>query len=525
MARQPNLIIFNPDQWRGDMLGHLGFPGASTPNLDRVVREDGVSFSRTVCHNICCTASRCSFLTGWYPHVRGHRTMSHMLQPDEPMLLRTLKENGYYVWWGGKNDVVPGENGYENYCDVHYQPPASEQQKILARPETPDWRGGKGGDNYFSFLMGRLVGGDALRNETTGGDWATVRGAVDLIRHYDGDQPFCLFLALLYPHPPYAAEEPWFSMIDRNQIPPPAPVPANRELEPDLYEEMRETLGMKSWTAERWAELRATYLASCAQVDHQYGMIMAALRESGRYDESAVFCFADHGDFAGDFGVVQKADNVFPEGMVRVPLVVKPPADVPVRPRVTHALTELIDVPATIEALAGITPGHTHFGRSLLPVIAGETDEHRDAVFAEGGRLYGEESCKGLELVDEPFDENLYWPTLRLYRSERPSIGKAAMVRTRKFKYVHRLCEQDELYNLEQDPYEVNNLIRDPAYREVLFDLRERMLTWYLETADTVPLKVNARDSGDNAIRRARAFNEEHGVVLSKVYEKLESSV
>ncbi len=171
-----------------------------------------------------------------------------------------------------------------------------------------------------------------------------------------------------------------------------------------------------------------------------------------------------------------------------------------------------VDVPATIEALAGITPSHTHFGRSLLPLLAGETGEHRDAVFAEGGRLYGEESSKGLELVDEPFDENLYWPTLRLYRDERPSIGKAAMVRTRRFKYVRRFYEEDELYDLEQDPHEVDNRIRDPALRDVLLTLRERMLTWYMETADSVPLKVNARDASENAIRRAKAFNAAHGV-------------
>ena len=61
-------------------------------------------------------------MSGWYPHVRGHRTMFHMLRPDEPVLLRTLKDNGYYVWWGGKNDLVPGQNGYEDYCDVKYKP-------------------------------------------------------------------------------------------------------------------------------------------------------------------------------------------------------------------------------------------------------------------------------------------------------------------------------------------------------------------------------------------------------------------
>ena len=59
-------------------------------------------------------------MSGWYPHVRGHRTMHHMMRPDEPVLLKTLKDNGYYVWWGGKNDLVPGQGSFEDYCSLKY---------------------------------------------------------------------------------------------------------------------------------------------------------------------------------------------------------------------------------------------------------------------------------------------------------------------------------------------------------------------------------------------------------------------
>ena len=123
----PNILIFNPDQWRGDVLGHVGNAAAVTPVLDNLARTEGVSFANAFCQNPVCTPSRCSFMTGWYPHVRGHRTMFHMLRPDEPMLLRTLRQHGYFVWWGGKNDVVPGQNGYADYCDVKYTPPQPER--------------------------------------------------------------------------------------------------------------------------------------------------------------------------------------------------------------------------------------------------------------------------------------------------------------------------------------------------------------------------------------------------------------
>jgi arylsulfatase A-like enzyme len=119
----PHVIIFNPDQWRGDVLGHSN-AGALTPTLDRLIKSEAVSFTNAYCQNPVCTPSRCSFMTGWYPHTRGHRTMHHMLHPErgEPNLLKILKDNGYFVWWGGKNDLVPGQDGSKAYCNVHYFP-------------------------------------------------------------------------------------------------------------------------------------------------------------------------------------------------------------------------------------------------------------------------------------------------------------------------------------------------------------------------------------------------------------------
>lgn len=79
---------------------------------------------------------------------------------------------------------------------------------------------------------------------------------------------------------------------------------------------------------------------------------------------------------------MEKTQNTFEDTLTRVPFVVKPPKHIPIVPRVSDALVELIDFPATVEALLDLKPEHTHFGRSLLPLLAGETDEHRDAVFA-----------------------------------------------------------------------------------------------------------------------------------------------
>jgi len=489
MTRRPHIVIFNPDQWRGDVLGHMGNPAAVTPNLDRMVQTDGVSFRYTFCQNPVCTPSRCSFMTGWYPHVRGHRTMHHMLRAGEPVLLRTLKENGYFVWWGGKNDLVPAQHGYDDYCHVKYKP---------NRPLYPDlhrvegWRGAPGSDTYYSFYYGWIERDDD-EEYYYDSDWANVLGAIDLIKSAPKDQPLCIYLPLGYPHPPYAVEDPYYSMIDRSKIPPRIPTPDGWAGKPSILKGIHERQNLRGWTEDRWTELRATYYGMCARLDHQFGLLMEALREADMYDDTAVFFFSDHGDFTGDYGLVEKTQNTFEDCLTRVPFIIKPPAWIPVKPRVSEALVELIDFPATVEALTGITPVHTHFGRSLLPILVGETDEHRDAVFCEGGRLHGETHCMELESTSDQTPEGLYWPRLSLQRSEGPEHTKACMCRTKEFKYVRRLYETDELYDLRTDPYELHNRVNDPALAGVLAWLKERMLTFYLETCDVVPHDTDLR--------------------------------
>ena len=101
-----------------------------------------------------------------------------------------------------------------------------------------------------------------------------------------------------------------------------------------------------------------------------------------------------------------------------------------------------------------------------------------------------------MELEYEPGHQDpqdLYYPRLSLQAREGPEHTKAAMCRTKTMKYVRRLYEEDELYDLEQDPQERWNAIRDPAYQDAIARLRERLLDWYVETADAVPLEPDSR--------------------------------
>jgi arylsulfatase A-like enzyme len=487
MPDSPNIILFNPDQWRGDALGHLGNSAAVTPVLDNWARTEAVSFSNAFCQNPVCTPSRCSFMTGWYPHVTGHRTMFHMLQPHEPVLLKRLKDAGYYVFWAGKNDLVPGQNSLEPYCDEFYSAPRQPLPPWQIE-QAGRWRGAPEGDKFNSFYVGKLdTRGEEIYYDP---DWSWIMGALDFLKRRPKERPFCLYLPILYPHPPYGVEEPWYSQPKRDRIPPRLPAP-DWTLKPSILKGIAAQQKLQNWDEERWSELRATYYGMCARVDHQFGLLLDALREEGVYDSSAVFFFADHGDFTGDYGLVEKTQNTFEDCLTHVPFLVKPPAGAPVQPRICDALVELIDMPATVEQLAGLPPTHTHFGRSLLPLLAGETEEHRDAVFCEGGRLHGERQCMELESNSTP--TGLYEPRLMWQRQEGPEHTKAVMVRTHDYKYVHRLYETDELYDLRTDPGELVNRIYDPALAGVLTQLKDRLLRFHLETADAVPLETDKR--------------------------------
>lgn len=495
--KQPNIVIFNPDQWRGDVAGYLGNAAAVTPALDRMVREDGVAFAQAFCQNGVCTPSRCSFMTGWYPHVHGHRTMHHLLNPaeGETNLMRVLKANGYFVWWGGKNDLLVKQDNYSADCDVRHR--AGPCESLWALNRSREWRGEPGDPRYYSFFVGRLPHSQG-RDHYHDGDWAHVEGAEAFIRNYDGSKPFCLYLPLTYPHPPYAVEDPWFSAIDRGTLPPRARAPVGWQGKPATLRELVRRQNLGGFDEAWWTELRAVYYAMCARVDAQLARIVQALRDQGLYDDTALLFFPDHGDLAGDFGLVEKTQNTFEEGLMRVPFVVKPPRGVACRPGVRQALVELVDVPATVYDLAGIEPGYAHFGRSVLPVVAGGADQHRDAVFAEGGRLTGETQAMERESRDRQADPttSLYWPRISIQTSdEKPWHGKAAMCRTHDAKYVYRLYEAEELYDLRNDPREERNVAGDPAYAATLDKLRRRLLRWHMETADVVPLAGDARDS------------------------------
>lgn len=493
-AERPNIIIFNPDQYRGDVLGHLGNEAAYTPNLDQLVESDGVSFSNAFCQNPVCTPSRCSFMTGWYPHTAGHRTMYHMLHPErgEPNLLQTLMRNNYYVWWGGKNDLFPGQDGHYAFCNKYTLgiPNLAKNVKQIYQQykKVPkNWRGEPGGDNYYSFMMGKQQTDDNKEFYTH--DTAVIEAACKFIKkRKTSSKPFCVYLPISFPHPPYIVDEKYYNLINKELISKKIQAPEDPSDFPMILQGIRERQNMSDWSDDQWSELRAVYYGMCAKVDDYFGRLINTLKASGQYDNTLILFISDHGDFTGDYGLVEKNQNTFQDSITRVPFIVKPPSGKKCKPKTSGALVELVDMCATIYDYANIEPNYIHFGKSLRPLIQGDCNTHRKAVFCEGGRLMAEKQAMDLGSSSTGNPTGLYYPRVSLQiTDEKPYHGKAVMCRTDTHKYVKRLYEKDELYDLIKDPFEQKNIIDDSANAHLLDDFNKLISDWYLETGDFVP--------------------------------------
>jgi arylsulfatase A-like enzyme len=301
------------------------------------------------------------------------------------------------------------------------------------------------------------------------------------------DQPFCLFLPLEFAHPPYAVEEPWYSLHDRDAVRAPLPIPNGpRRCYGDL---MRRTRHSTRLGEADFREIRATYYGMISRVDAQLQQILDALREHHLEDDTAVLYFSDHGDYAGDYGMVEKFNSAFEDALVHVPLVLRVPGFI--GGQTTDQLVEMTDLYATVMEMAGVEPRHYHFSRSLLPYARGEETMPRDAAFSAAG-FHSDENQARMKVPPG----SIYAASIEAFSAVPQVRTRAMMVRTQTHKYTYCPGDCDELFDLRNDPGESHNLAGDPAHRETVNALRERLLRWMLDTGDVMPLERDPRGWG-----------------------------
>lgn len=471
---RPNLLLFMPDQLRADAVGAFGNPVVHTPNIDALA-ADGVRFANAYGQHSVCSQSRISMFTGWYPHVAGHRSLDHLLAPHEPNVFRRLKEGGYHVALAGaRGDMMgPGVTRASSDRFGFTTPPVLDD---LARwhhqPFDED-------SKWFSAFYGGTVDRDLFEL-----DEATVMTAIDWLT--DGlPEPWCLFVPLIFPHPPFTVEGRWFERYEGVEVPSPAPVPVSGK--PGFHAEIRRRYGLDRLDAEDWAQIIRTYYAMITRVDDQFGRLRAAVDAAGAADRTVTFFLTDHGEYLGDFGLVEKWPAGVENVLVRNPLVVHDPTGTP---GVAESFVELVDLTATLEDYAGLAPGYTHFGRSLRPLLEDPSSMHRDAAFTEGGLL-------PVAAQLETSAGGVYRHKIELQHDRPELVGKVQAVRTERWTYVQRLHEAPELYDRVADRQELVNLAGDPAHAETERSLRDRLGTWLFETSDVTPWQRDPRMDDD----------------------------
>ena len=439
----PNILWICTDQQRYDTIHALGNSHIHTPTLDRLVAE-GVAFTSAYCQSPVCTPSRASFLTGRYPsQIHVTRNGNAYFPENAQLVTRMLADAGYDCGLVGKlhlsavtGRVEPRPNdGYRVFRWSHH--PRPESYWPIQYHAYHQWLENHGIDWFNSYPKSQpwrkkvhATAGVAIETRYHQTTWC-ANEAIDFIREAR-DAPWLISLNPFDPHPfgPfYSAPQEY---LDRYN---PAALPGPLFRETDLtHQERLNNIDFQSRATRpeefRAREVQAAYYASVELIDAQLARILEVLDRSGQRANTVIIFMSDHGEMLGDHGLTRKGCRFY-EGAAHVPLIISWPEQFQ-QGFISNALVELIDIVPTLLELADLSVPENLQGQSLIPILTGESASatHRDFVRCE------------------------YHDALDL-----PNASHANMIFDGRHKLtVYHDTQQGELFNLEVDPHEFENL-------------------------------------------------------------------
>jgi arylsulfatase A-like enzyme len=469
---RPNILIFMPDQQRADCLGCYGNPYVQTPNIDQLAAR-GMRFENAYTNHPVCGPSRINLMTGWYPHTHGHRTLTNLLKLEDPNLLRYLKQAGYNVAFAGaRGDVfAPGvTEASTNFCGWTTRP-----RKMSMGPQYPE-----GSALYDVFYHGKRHSDDSWLDF----DEAAIQTALDWIGQ-GPKEPWCLWIPLIFPHLPFEVEDPWYDMYKGQEVQ--TRFAGFGTGKPAFHQAIREKLGTDRLSESEWQDVQRVYYGMISRVDSQLGRVMKALNETNQIESTLTLYFTDHGEYAGDFGLVEKWPSGMDRCLLQNPLIVAGPGVQ--SGTVASTYTEMVDILPTLLEVAETEASHTHFGKSLVPVLTNVNETIRDTAFSEGGFATSE-----LDLLEQASGE--YAKKAQLQHEKPELVGKAICMRNDAYTYVYRLYEDDELYDRAADPDETCNLVGQSTVESVEQEMKSQVVEWLFGTADVIPWVPDPRFPG-----------------------------
>lgn len=472
MHTKPNILWLFSDQHSARTLGCYGNREVHTPNLDRLAAQ-GVRLTNAYTQNPICTPSRMCYLSGQYVHNFGYFGNKGHAPARLPHLLSHVRKHGYKTGVFGKLHTPQGWLG--PHCDVVMDPSGIEG----ADPYGAFLRElGKEADRDDKFLPAWYAGHGANRgqgvdaqpsklngDETLEGWLAERTGEFIESAHRQGS-PFCVWMTLSRPHQPYAAARSFWDMYDERALTLPPNADHNlagRHASAKLTQRHWQTSNdwrlfqPDDWETSRRRVLRG-YYACVSQVDYACGKVLNKLEQLGIRDNTIVVYASDHGEFAGEHGMIEKAPGIAFRCVTRIPYIWSYPKALPANVSRDN-LTGPVDFLPTVCALAGLPQPDWTDGRNITEALTHGRDVNQEMVT--------EFSCT----------KTIHTKTFKLTQ------------------YIPDMCEGNdfgELYDIRNDPWELRNLYFDGEYKPIVEELRFRLYCWLVRTTRHVTVGPKA---------------------------------
>lgn len=432
-ADRPNVLLIMADDLNC-RLGCYGDPLVKSPNIDRLARE-GVRFDRAYCQFPLCSPSRSSFLTGRRPDSTGvltnpgnndHPYFRDKL-PDAVSMPELFRKNGYSVARVGKLYHYNVPNGIGT--------PGLDDARSWDKTFNPKGRDKDDEPHIFSLVKGQFGGtlswlaADGADAEQT--DGIAARQAVDLMRE-NKDKPFFLAVGFYRPHTPYVAPKKYFEMYPISSIKLPS-VPAGHDAAIPAAAVGNRKAEEKGLTDDLRRQAIQAYHASTSFMDARVGELLDALDQLDLTKKTIVVFVSDHGYHLGEHNLWQKM-SLF-DGVARVPLIIRAPGNKGAG-KASPRTVEMIDVYPTLADYCGLkAPGELE-GLSLK-------------AFLDNPSAARERPA---------------------YTQVRRPMADGRSVRTERHRYTewNKGAKGRQLYDLDADPLEMNNLASDPAQAETV---------------------------------------------------------
>lgn len=423
-STKPNILFVMADQLAAQFLPFHGHRLVNTPNLSRLAAE-GVVFENCYSTSPLCAPARATVMNGLLPSRTGVYDNAAEFPSSIPTWAHYLRLAGYKTCLSGKMHFVGPDqlHGLEERLTTDIYPADFGW--------TPDWRLKQERIDWWYHNMTSVLqpGIAEITNQLEFDDevaFLAIRKIYDYAR-FDSDKPFCLMTSFTHPHDPYAARAKFWNLYRDEDVDLPR-VPRLSPNELDAHSKrLYDVSAMADYTVTE-ADLRAArhgYYANVSYIDDLVGQLLQALEATGKLDNTVIVFTSDHGDFLGERGLWYKMSYLEPSA--HVPLFLWSPKNFAAR-RVKEPVT-LADIMPT---LADIGHGGTVQlarkvdGRSLYPLLVGG-EENADAT------AWGEYLAEG-------------------------AIAPLYMLRRGPWKFIHTPSDPDQLFNLIDDPDEMNNL-------------------------------------------------------------------